>query len=142
MLILRATKPLSKLCSVSLSSIFLFSGVLAKGIDSKFEETVDGKVYYISEQYELKNYHGIYEENKNLEYFVQKIRDIVNSSCNQSISYYSNDALVNELPLNIAQNIINTTKQSEDFISNIKYIFNNADYRVVAEYLKSLREYK
>ncbi|MCL2311775.1 MAG: hypothetical protein FWC41_04700 [Firmicutes bacterium] len=139
MLILRTTKPLIKLCSFSLSFTFLFSGVLAKGVDGRFEQSEDGKVSYISEQHESKNYQSICEENKKLEHFVQRIRDIINKSCNQSISYYSNDTLVNELSVNIAQNIVDT-KHPEDLLGDIEYIFNNADYRVVAEYLKSLKE--
>lgn len=92
-------------------------------------------------QLEMTNYQDIYCENKKLESTFLKIKNIINTSNNQSISYYSNEAFINELSLVIAQCIVDK-KQQKLLLEDIKYLFNNADYRIVADYINALNTNK
>ncbi len=125
----------------SLAVLFLVSNLSLKCLCSegnlRFSSFAKVNCALEKTQTEMPNYQDICCENQRFSSLFLKVKDIICNSNNQSISYYSNNAFINELTLIITQ-FIAGKKEQESLLEDIRYIFDNFDYRTVGIYINAL----
>lgn len=84
------------------------------------------------------HYKNIYNEDRDFEKTFLKIKKIILGSNNLSLSYYINESLINDLSLIITEFLIGVNDK-EIVMDNIKQIIDKYDYRILSDYLRSIK---
>lgn len=83
-------------------------------------------------------YKNLYNEDRNFEQTFLKIKKIILGSNSLSLSYYANESLINDLSLIITEFLIGVNDK-EIVMDNINQIIDKYDYRILSDYLRSIK---
>ena len=84
------------------------------------------------------HYKNLYNEDRDFEQTFLKIKKIILSSNSLSLSYYANESLINDLSLIITEFLIGVNDK-EIVMDNINQIIDKYDYRILSDYLRSIK---